>query len=69
MGIGSVVGNFLVGAIVDIIKTIFTGIYGAEIGLVLGMQAGYAFIGGCALMCSGAALILYRYLKRRNELI
>jgi fucose permease len=69
MGIGSVIGNFLVGAIVDIIRNIFTGIYGPEGGLLLGMQAGYAFIGACALMCSGAALILYRYLKRRGELI
>lgn len=69
MGIGSVIGNFLVGAIVDLFRNIFTTAFGAETGLVLGMKAGYAFIGGCALLCSVSSLILYRFLKNRNEII
>jgi fucose permease len=69
MGIGSVIGNFLVGAIVDLFKNIFNNMYGAETGLILGMKAGYAFIGSCALLCSAASVVLYRFLKKRNEII
>lgn len=69
MGIGSVIGNFLVGAIVDLFKNIFNNMYGVETGLILGMKAGYAFIGSCALLCSAASVVLYRFLKKRNEII
>jgi fucose permease len=69
MGIGSVIGNFLVGAIVDLFKSTFTSLYGAEIGLILGMKAGYSFIGSCALLCSASSIVLYKFLKRKNELI
>lgn len=69
MGIGSVIGNFLVGAIVDLFKNIFNNMYGAETGLILGMKAGYAFIGSCALLCSAASVVLYSFLKKRNEII
>lgn len=69
MGIGSVIGNFLVGAIIDLFKNIYTGWYGIESGLVMGMKAGYSFVGVCALLCSITAIALYGVLKRRNELI
>ncbi|MCX8130565.1 MAG: MFS transporter [Clostridia bacterium] len=69
MGIGNVVGSFLVGAIIDIFKKIFTGVYGQDLGLVVGMKAGYAFIGLCALVCSAMSLVLLRYLRKRNEIL
>lgn len=69
MGIGSIIGNFLVGAIIDLFKNIFTGKYGVENGVALGMKTGYAFIGVCALLCSAAALILYNFLKKRKAVI
>ncbi|AOZ91335.1 MFS transporter [Paenibacillus crassostreae] len=67
MGIGSVIGNYIIGAIINVVKNI----YGTttEIGLLRGLQAGYGFIGLCALICSFAGMILYKYLKKRNELI
>jgi fucose permease len=69
MGIGSVIGNFLVGAIIDLFQNSFTSIYGASKGTLIGLQAGYSFIGLCALLCSAASIILYVYLKKRNEII
>lgn len=69
MGIGSVIGNFLVGAIIDLFKNIFTGSYGIESGLIIGMKAGYAFVGVCALLCSITACMLYKILKKRAEVI
>ncbi len=66
MGIGSVIGNFLVGAIVDLFKKIFSGASGS---LAMGLQAGYAFIGLCALLCSATALALYRFLKKKNQVL
>lgn len=69
MGIGSVIGNFLVGGIIDSFKNIFTKIYGVENGFIIGMQAGYAFVGVCALLCSISSVILYNFLKRQNQII
>jgi len=69
MGIGSVIGNFLVGGIVDLFKNIFTKIYGVENGLIIGMEAGYAFVGVCALLCSISSVILYNFLKKQNQII
>jgi fucose permease len=68
MGIASVIGNFLVGGIVDLVKNIFTPTYG-DSAVIIGMKAGYAFIGLCALLSSFTAVILYRILKKRNELL
>ncbi|NOU87010.1 MFS transporter [Paenibacillus sp. LMG 31460] len=67
MGIGSVIGNYAIGAITNGIKNL----YGAEgeMGLLRGLQAGYGFIGLCALICALSGFILYRYLKARKELI
>jgi hypothetical protein len=69
MGIGSVIGNFLVGAVIDLFKNTFTKTYGTESGLIMGMQAGYIFIGVCALICSLASIVLYKFLKNKKELI
>lgn len=67
MGIGSVIGNYLIGGVIEGTKAIF----GAEThaGLVRGLQAGYGFIGLCAAVCAICSFVLYRRLKRRNELI
>lgn len=67
MGIGSVIGNYLIGFIINIVR----GIFGAdtELGLLRGLQAGYGFIGLCALLCALSGLVLYKYLKARNELV
>lgn len=67
MGIGSVIGNYAIGAITSGIKNVFGTDSG--VGLLRGLQAGYGFIGLCALICSLSGCILYRYLKSRKELI
>jgi len=69
MGIGSIIGNFLIGAIIDLSKSSFTKMYGAEKGLVMGLQAGYIFIGTCALLCAASSIVLYIFLKRKNQLL
>jgi fucose permease len=69
MGIGSVIGNFLVGAVIDLFKNLFTNSYGIEAGTIIGMKAGYVFIGVCAVLCSIMAGVLYKMLQRKNELI
>jgi fucose permease len=69
MGIGTVIGNFLVGSIIDLFKNIFTKSLGPERGMILGMQAGYSFIGICAFLSCGASIVLYFYLKKKRELI
>ncbi|MNM90480.1 putative transporter [compost metagenome] len=69
MGFGTVVGNYLIGALTEGIKVIVAANYGSEIGLLRGLQAGYAFIALCALICSLSSLVLYRYLRKRGELL
>ncbi|WP_410770400.1 MFS transporter [Fontibacillus sp. BL9] len=69
IGVGSVLGNYLIGAITGGIKQLFITSQGPEIGLLRGLQAGYAFIGFCAVICSLASLVLYLYLKKRKELL
>lgn len=69
MGIAVVLGNFLIGAIIEFFKQWFTSMHGAEIGLTRGFQAGFVFIGVCAILCSVISFLLYRYFQRRNELI
>jgi MFS transporter, DHA1 family, purine base/nucleoside efflux pump len=67
MGLGSVIGNYVIGFVIEMVKRI----YGEEdsLGLLRGLQAGYGFIGLCALLCAVSGCILYRYLKKRGELI
>lgn len=67
MGVGSVIGNYLIGGVIEVVKNL----YGAntQTGLLRGLQAGYGFIGLCAAICAVCSCILYRFLKRRKELI
>jgi fucose permease len=67
MGVGSVIGNYLIGGVIELTKTL----YGADtqMGLIRGLQAGYGFIGLCAAICAVCGCILYRFLKKRKELI
>ncbi|MFC5700285.1 MFS transporter [Cohnella faecalis] len=67
MGIGNVIGNYLIGAITQSFKAGDTA--RADAGLMRGLQAGYSFIALCALLCSATGIILYRRLKKRNELL
>ncbi|WP_046178433.1 MFS transporter [Domibacillus tundrae] len=69
MGIGTVAGNFIIGAIITGINRIVAEQAGAEMGVVRGMQAGYAFIGICALFCALFSFILYVYLCKQKEVI
>jgi fucose permease len=69
MGIAVVAGNFLIGVIIDFFKEWFSSINGAEIGLTRGFQAGFVFIGLCAVLCSVVSVFLFRYLQRRNEVM
>lgn len=69
IGIGSVLGNYLIGAITDWGKKLFADGSGSELSLLRGLQAGYSFIGVCALLCAVASALLYGYLKKRNELL
>lgn len=70
LGIASVVGNLLIGVIIDWFNTIFTSSTGnAKSGLIIGLQAGYSFIAILALLCSVACMVLYIYLRKRNELV
>ncbi|ASA20795.1 MFS transporter [Paenibacillus donghaensis] len=67
MGVGSVIGNYAIGGITSGIKRSYGS--GSELGLLRGLQAGYGFIGLCALICAVSGCVLYRYLKARQELI
>lgn len=64
MGIGSVIGNFVIGWITEGFKQLFTSSQGPDTGLVVGLQAGYAFIGICALLCGITAILLLRYERK-----
>jgi len=60
LGIASVIGNLLIGVIIDWFDTMFTSSTGsAKSGLIIGLQAGYSFIALLALLCSVACAVLY----------
>lgn len=67
MGLGSVIGNYLIGGVIEIVKKLFGA--DSEIGLLRGLQAGYGIIGLCAALSAVAGLILYLYLFKRKEII
>ncbi|MNO63027.1 Purine efflux pump PbuE [compost metagenome] len=69
MGIGSVIGNYLIGAIIEGIKAAVSSSYESDLALLRGLQSGYGFIALCALLCSLFSFIMYRYLKKRNALL
>jgi MFS family permease len=65
MGIGSVIGNFLIGAIIDIFQTMLTASLGSEAGVRVGMQAGYVFIAVLSLCCAAFGILLHKRLRHR----
>jgi DHA1 family purine base/nucleoside efflux pump-like MFS transporter len=67
MGVGSVIGNYLIGGVIEWVKQ-WVGA-DTQIGLIRGLQTGYGFIGLCAAICAICSFILYRYLKKQKELI
>jgi fucose permease len=69
MGIMSVIGNFLIGVIIDVCKRLFTYSHDTQTGLIMGLQAGYLFIGLCAIACSVVSVQLLQYLKRHKQLL
>nr|WP_258171024.1 MFS transporter [Paenibacillus sp. R14(2021)] len=68
MGIASVIGNLLIGYVIDFVRGQFEG-RGSAKGQILGLQAGYEFIALLALLCSGCCLVLYMLLRRRGEVV
>jgi len=69
MGIATVIGNLLIGVIIDGVQTLFSSGRNAEASLKLGLQAGYGFIALMALLCSVSCVALLVYLRRRNEVV
>lgn len=65
MGLFTVSGNVVIGAII----TAVTKYAGAGMGIARGMQAGYLFIGACALLSALFSLVLYVYLRKQKEVI
>ncbi|MCK9861742.1 MFS transporter [Paenibacillus sp. ATY16] len=69
MGIATVAGNYLIGLIIELFKDGFAEEAHPKAGLIAGLQAGYIFIGTCALLCSVMSIALYRHLKKRGALL
>ncbi len=69
MGVGSVVGNLLIGGIIDWGRALFAPSRGNEEALIIGLQAGYGFIAVLALLCSATCVLLYRKLRLTGEVI
>ncbi|NQX60614.1 MFS transporter [Paenibacillus qinlingensis] len=67
MGIGSVIGNYLIGGITGLVKHMVGE--DSPTSLLRGLQAGYGFIGLCAALCAITGLILYVHLYKRKEVI
>lgn len=67
MGVGSVIGNYLIGGVIEVTKHL----YGSDtsLGLLRGLQAGYGVIGLCALLCTVSGIVLYSYLRKRKEIV
>lgn len=67
MGLGSVIGNYLIGGVIELVKRAVGE--DSPVGLLRGLQAGYGFIGLCAALCTVTGIILYVYLYKRKEVI
>lgn len=69
VGFGSVIGNFIIGWISKLVKSMYLRHTVESEATIRGLQAGYSFIGLCALICGILSVWLYIQLKRKNELI
>ncbi|WP_115991368.1 MFS transporter [Cohnella lupini] len=74
MGIASVIGNLLIGFIIDGVRRLFSSEGGGDAAVgnasIIGLQAGYGFIALMALLCSVCCAILLAFLrKQRREMI
>ncbi|MGG4470150.1 MFS transporter [Paenibacillus alvei] len=68
MGIASVIGNFLIGFIIDTAR-IAANSLGAANSEIIGLKFGYGFIGLLALLCSVCCYFLYRSTEKNKEII
>jgi MFS family permease len=68
MGIASVIGNLLIGYIIDYVRKMFSK-QGMVDNQIIGLQAGYSFIAIMALLCSVFCIILYVILRKRREVV
>ncbi|MFD0671001.1 MFS transporter [Cohnella sp. GCM10027633] len=68
MGVASVICNLTIGYLIEGVQSLFSGRGSAESEL-LGMQAGYAFIGALAIACAICCALLYVVLRRRREIV
>jgi len=68
MGIGSVLGNLFIGAVIDIASQFATA-QGWENSIKFGMQAGFMVIALLSLLCSLFAAVLYSVLRKNQELL
>lgn len=68
MGIASVVGNVLIGYVIDFVRRAFAE-YGEVESRIIGLKAGYGAIAVLALLCSLCCMLLYAMLRRRNEIL
>ncbi|EKN69092.1 major facilitator superfamily protein [Neobacillus bataviensis LMG 21833] len=63
LGIASVIGNLLIGVIIDFINHFFGKGHGNDL---IGLQVGYVFIAGMAILCSLCCVPLYKMLRTRD---
>ncbi|MDC3417370.1 MFS transporter [Aquibacillus salsiterrae] len=68
IGIGSIVGNLLIGYIIELFSNWFNNVETGK-NIAIGMQAGYSFIALNALLCAGFSLIIFILLKKENSVI
>jgi MFS family permease len=63
MGIASVIGNLLIGVIIDFVNDFFGNNLENEL---IGLQAGYLFIAAMAFLCSLCCVFLYKALRAQR---
>jgi MFS family permease len=69
LGAVNMVGNYLVGSVIEFFKTCdFQGRHSA-INLARGLEAGYGAIGVCMALALISSIVLYYYTRSKNRLI
>ena len=63
LGIASVIGNLLIGVIIDFVNSFFGNSLENEL---IGLQAGYIFIAMMAILCSFCCVFLYKILRAQS---